>query len=177
VLNAGIKSFRILTHNNQVNARVACRNMWQIADRPEVGEKFEPLAQFNIDARKAAPNGRSHRPLQPNPSALDGFAKLFGNIFVILLKSFGACREALPFKLNASSFEDANRGRNNFRANPVAGDEGYFMSHCESEDLVSDADASIDSHARILAPDSKPIDPRPIGNCAEPRLTSGALIF
>src|ERR1700674_4306611 len=80
VLDAGIKSFSVFAHDDQVHSRVAGRNMRQVADGPEVGEEFEALAEFDVDARKPAANGRGHGALQSDAGALDGFAEFFWNV-------------------------------------------------------------------------------------------------
>ena len=127
VFDAGVKSFRIFANDDQIDSRIARGNMRQVADRPEVGEEFEALAQFDVDAGEAAADGRSHRTLQSDAGALDRFAEFFGNVFVVLLKGFGAGGEAFPFEFDASSFEHANRGLDDFRADAVAGNESYFV--------------------------------------------------
>ncbi len=103
--------------------------MRQVADGPEVGEEFEALAQFDVDAGEAAANGRSHRALQPDAGALDRLGEFFRNVFVVFLKGFSARGEGLPFELDAGGFENANRGLDDFGTNAVAGDESYFMCH------------------------------------------------
>jgi len=103
--------------------------MRQVADRTEVGKEFELFAQLNVDAGKAAADGRSHGSLQANASAFNRFAEFFGDVFFVFFKSFGAGGEALPFKLDASRFEDANGSLNHFRTDSVAGYESYFMRH------------------------------------------------
>src|ERR1035441_2049184 len=110
VFDAGIKPFGIFADHDQIDARIASGNMRQVADRPEVGEKFEAPTQFDIDAGEAAADGRGHGPLQSDAGALDRFAEFFGNVIVILLKGFGASGEAFPFEFNAGSFNHANRG-------------------------------------------------------------------
>ena len=129
VFDARIQTLSIFAHDDQVDARVAGRNMRQIADGPEVGEEFKLSAQFHVDARKTAANGRGHRALQPDPRALDGFAEFFRDVFVVLLKGFGASGEAFPLEFDAGGFDHANRGLDDFRADAVAGDESYFMDH------------------------------------------------
>src|SRR5208283_2221118 len=131
VFDAGIKPLGVFAHHDQIDAWIAGRNMRQVADGPEVGKKFETLAQFDVDAREAAADGRSHRALQSDPGALDGFAEFFRNVFVVLLKRFSAGGKAFPFELDAGGFHHANRGLDDFGADTVAGDEGYFVCHKE----------------------------------------------
>src|SRR5208282_47766 len=104
-------------------------NVREVADGPEVGEELKALAQFDVDAGEAAADGRGHGTLQSDAGALDGFAEFFGNVFVVLLKGFGAGGEAFPFEFDAGGFNHANGGLDDFGADTVAGDEGYFMCH------------------------------------------------
>src|ERR1019366_792380 len=127
VFDAGVKSFGIFAHHDQVHARVAGGNVREVANGPEVGEEFEALAQLDVDAGEAAADGRGHGTLQSDAGALNGFAEFFGNVLVVLLKGFGAGGEAFPFEFDAGGFEHANRGLNDFGADSVARDEGYFV--------------------------------------------------
>src|SRR5208283_5354733 len=127
VLDTGIQSLGIFADHDQVDARVTRRDMRQVAYGPKVGEEFEALAQLDVDAGEAAADRRSHRTLQSDAGALDRFAEFLGNVFVILLKSFGPGRKAFPLKLNSGGFDHANRSLNHFGTDAVAGDEGYFM--------------------------------------------------
>src|ERR1700678_1218220 len=122
VFDAGVKAFRIFAHHDQVDAGVACGNMRQVADGPEICEEFKALPQFHVDARKAAANGGSHGALEADARALDRFGKFFRNVFLVLFKSFGASREAFPFEFDAGCFEHANRSLDDFRTDSIAGD-------------------------------------------------------
>src|SRR5271170_3478673 len=104
VFDAGIKSFGVLADNDQIYARIACRNMRQVADRPEVGEEFEALPEFDVDAGKAAADGRCHRALQSDASALNRLGEFFRNVFLVLFEGFGAGGEGFPFEFDAGSF-------------------------------------------------------------------------
>src|SRR5208283_551513 len=129
MFDTGIKSLGVFANDDQIDTRIAGRNMRQVADGPEVGEQFKTRPQFDVDAGEAAADGRSHRTLQPDAGALDGFAEFLGNVFVVLLKGFSAGGERFPFEFDAGGFHHANRGLDYFRADTVAGDEGYFMRH------------------------------------------------
>jgi hypothetical protein len=129
VLDAGVESFGVFAHDDQVDARVAGWNMRQVADGAEVGEEFEALAEFDVDAGKAATDGRGHRALQSDAGALDGFAEFFGNVLLVFFERFRAGGETFPFKLDASGFEYANRGLDHFGADAIAGNESDFMCH------------------------------------------------
>src|ERR1019366_1867689 len=120
VFDAGIKSFGVFAHHDQVHARVAGGNMREVADGPEVGEEFEAPAEFDVDAGEAAADGRGYGALQSDAGALDGFAEFPGNVFLVLLKGFGAGGEAFPFEFDAGRFEHANRGLDDFGADSVA---------------------------------------------------------
>src|SRR6267378_6136455 len=129
VFDAGVKSFGIFAHHDQVHARVASRNMRQVADRPEVGEEFEALAEFDVDTGETTTDGRSHGTLQSDASALYGVVEFFRDVFLVLLKGFGAGGKAFPFEFDAGGLEHANRGLDHFRADAVAGNERYFVCH------------------------------------------------
>src|SRR5208282_586671 len=121
VFDAGVKSLGIFAHDDQVHAWVAGGNVREVANRPEVGEEFKALAQFDVDAGEAATDGRSHRALQSDARALDRFAEFFGNVFVVLLEGFGAGGEAFPFEFDAGGFNHANGGLDDFGADSVTG--------------------------------------------------------
>src|ERR1035437_7602787 len=129
VFDARVKPFGVFADYDQIDPWVVRGNMRQVVDRPEVGEEFEAPAELDVDAREAAPDGRSYRSLQSDAGALDGLGEFFRNVFLVLLKGFGAGGEAFPFELDASGFEHANRSLDDFGANSVTGDEGYFMRH------------------------------------------------
>src|SRR5450755_1728850 len=75
VFNAGVKALSIFADHDQVHARIACGDVREITNRAEVSEQFKALAQFDVDAGKAAADRSGHRPLQSNAGALDGFAE------------------------------------------------------------------------------------------------------
>src|SRR5208337_801114 len=127
VFDAGVESFGVFANDDQVHARVAGGNMRKVADGPKIGEKLEAFSQFDVDAGEAATDGRGHGPLQSDAGALDGFAEFLGNVFVVLLKSFGAGGKAFPFEFDAGRFKHADRGLDNLGTDSVAGDESYFM--------------------------------------------------
>src|SRR5258708_8182754 len=129
VFDAGVKSLGVFADDDQVDARIAGRNMRQVADGPEVGEEFEAFAEFHVDTGKAAADGCSDGTLQADASALDGFAEFFGNIFLVFFERFSAGCETFPFEFDAGGFKHANRGLNDFGADAVAGDESYLMCH------------------------------------------------
>src|SRR4029077_2307827 len=64
VFDTGVKSFGVFAHDDQIHARVASWNVRQVADGPEVGEEFEALPEFDVDAGKAAADGCGHGALQ-----------------------------------------------------------------------------------------------------------------
>src|SRR5208282_6038956 len=146
VSDAGIKPLGVFAHYNQIDARIASGNMRQVADRPEVGEKFEALAQFDIDAGEAAADGRGHRTLQSDTGALDRFAEFFGNVIVVRLKGFGAGGEAFPFEFDAGRFHHANRGLDDLGANAVAGNESYFVGHMKTLQYCSARESAMKVH-------------------------------
>src|SRR5207244_873990 len=71
VLKPRIKSLGIFPDDYQINVRIARGNMRQVANGAEIRVKLEALAQFNINAGKAATNRCSHGTLQSNSRALD----------------------------------------------------------------------------------------------------------
>src|ERR1035438_9017456 len=101
--------------------------MRKIADRPEVGEKLEALAEFDVDAGEAATDRSGDGTFQSYTGAFDRFGQFPGNVLLVFLKGFAAGREALPFKFDTGGFEDADGGLDDFGANAVAGNEGYFV--------------------------------------------------
>src|SRR2546429_5824264 len=104
VFKSGIKSLRILPDDDEINVRIASGDMRQIANGAEIRIKLEALAQFDINAGKAATDRRSYRTLQSNSRALDRFDQLSRNVFVIFLVGVSARLESLPFELQAGRF-------------------------------------------------------------------------
>src|SRR5258708_27999120 len=129
VFDAGVKSFGGVADDDQVDARIAGRNMRQVADGTEVGEEVRGLTELHVDTGKAATEGCSDGTLQADASALDGLAEFFGNIFLVFFERFSAGCETFPFEFDAGGFKHANRGLNDFGADAVAGDESYLICH------------------------------------------------
>ena len=129
VLQAEVQALGIFAHDDQVDVGIVRGNVRKIPDGAEVGEEFESLAQFDVDARKAAANRRCDRTFQPDASALNRFGQLFRNVLFVFFEGFAAGREALPFEFDAGGFENADGGLDYFGANAVARDESYFMRH------------------------------------------------
>src|SRR5579864_2249599 len=65
MLDAGIKALGIFANDDQVNVRIASRNVRKIANGPEVCVELEALAQLDVNAGKAAADRRRHRSLRP----------------------------------------------------------------------------------------------------------------
>ena len=63
VFDAGVQSLGIFAHHDEIDSRIARRNMRKVPDWPEISEQFEALAKFHVDAGKPAANRRCHRPL------------------------------------------------------------------------------------------------------------------
>ena len=124
VLDAGVQALGVLADDDQVHVGVARRDVRKIADGAEVGVQLEALAQGDVDAGKAAADGRGDGALERDMGALEGVNQFLGKILVVLLESIGAGFLALPLKLHPGGFEDAHRGRGDLGANAVAGDEG-----------------------------------------------------
>ena len=61
--------------------------------------------------------------------ALDGLRQFFGDVLVIFFEGFGAGREALPFELDAGSFQDADGRVHHLGTDAVAGNQRDFMCH------------------------------------------------
>ena len=59
-----------------------------------------------------------------------------GNVLAEDLEGLGAGGKALPLEANAGGFEDADDGLRDFRADAVAGDQGYFVGFCRRHCLL-----------------------------------------
>src|SRR5205085_12610521 len=122
-----VEPFCIFAHDDQINIRIAPGDMRHGANGPEVGEKFETLTKFDIDAGKPSANRRRNRTFQADAGALDRFVEIFRDVLLVFFKSFGTGCEPFPFEFDAGSFENADDSVRYFRADAVAGDEGYFV--------------------------------------------------
>src|SRR5271157_2805826 len=121
VLDAGVQPFGVLANDDEVHAGIARGYSREIADRPEVGEKLELLAQRDIDAGESAADRGRHRTFQADARALDGLHQFLGNVLVILLIGFGAGGVALPLKLYAGCLQNADGCPDDLGADTVAG--------------------------------------------------------
>src|SRR6266853_5286748 len=83
MLNAGVLAFSIFATDGQVHAGITRGQGRQIADGTEVGEKFELLAQRDVDAGEPAADRRGDRALQPYSGALNGLGKLLGDVLAV----------------------------------------------------------------------------------------------
>src|ERR1035438_9710374 len=124
--------------------------MRKIADRSEAGENLEALAQFDVDAGEAATDRSGDGTFQSYTGAFDRFGQFPGNVLLVFFKGFAARSKTFPFKFDASGFEDANSGVDDFGANAVAGNEGYLMSH-------KNLDRVIGSSGHRVIEDQKPM--------------------
>ena len=136
VFESGVEALSIFADDDEIDIGITRRNVRQIADGTEVGVELELLAQRDVDAGKAATDGRGHRPLQGDAGALNRFDDLFGDVLPVLLESVGAYGEGFPFELDAGGFEDADGCVGNFRPDAVAGDEGDFVRHVVRHDRL-----------------------------------------
>src|SRR5258706_13313528 len=66
MLDAGIQTFGILAHDDQIDVLIARLDSWQIFDRPQIGVKIETLAQLHVDAGKTLAHWSRHRTLEGN---------------------------------------------------------------------------------------------------------------
>ena len=130
VLQAHVFALGVFAHDDQVHAGPFRFETGKILDGAEVGEEVELLAQRDVDALEAAADGRRDRPLQRHAVALDGFVERGGNVFAENLEGLGAGGEALPLKLDAGGFKNANHGLRDFGADAVAGDQRNFVCLC-----------------------------------------------
>ena len=129
VLQADVLALGVFAHDDQVHAGPMRFQAGKILDGPEVGEEIEFFAQGDVDALEAAADGRGDRALQRDFVALDRFVKRGGDVFAEDFEGLGAGGKALPLPLDAGSFEDANDGLGDFRADAVAGNERDFVRH------------------------------------------------
>src|SRR5579862_5415590 len=125
----GVKSFGIFADDDQIYIRIARGNVRKIADRAEIGVQLEFLPQSYVDAWKSASDRRSYGTLESDVGALQRFDEFLGNIFARFLVGLGANRKRLPFELDPSRFQNANRGIGDFRSDSVARDKSYFVTH------------------------------------------------
>ena len=129
MLDAGIKALGIFANDDQVNIRIASRNVRKIANGPEVCVEFEALAQLDINAGKAAADRGGDWTLQADARPLDRIVELLWNVFLVLLEGLRPGHECFPLELDAGGLENADRGIGDFGANAVAGDEGDAVRH------------------------------------------------
>ncbi len=71
MLDARVQALGVFAHDDQVDIRIAGRDMRQVADGAEIRVQLKALAQLHVDAGKAAADGRGHRTFQSHAGALD----------------------------------------------------------------------------------------------------------
>ena len=133
MLQTRIKAFGVLPNDDQIDVRIARRNMRQIAHRPEVGIKIELLSKLYVDAGKAPADRGCDRTLECDMRAFDRLGQRLGNVFFVFFVSFCASLNGLPLEGETCGFQYANNGLRNFCTDSVAGDEGDFMGHWVNE--------------------------------------------
>jgi hypothetical protein len=127
VFQANGLALGVFADDDEVDAGPLRLETRKIADGPEVGEQVELLAEGDIDAFEAAADGGGNGALESYLVTGDGVAEIGGDEFAENFEGLGSSGEAFPLPLDAGSFEDAEDGLRNFRADAVAGDEGDFV--------------------------------------------------
>ena len=127
MLEPDVFALGVFADDDEIDARPLRFEAGKILDGAEVGEEVELLAQGDVDAFEAAADGGGDGPFEGDLVGFDGFGQVGGDVFAEDLEGFGSGGEALPLPFDAGGFEDADHGLRNFRADAVAGDQGYFV--------------------------------------------------
>jgi len=128
MFDAGVESFRVFAHDDQIDARIARRNMRQVANGPEVREKLEALAQLDIDAREAAAMGVVTGPFSPTRvRSIDSESSL--GMYSWYFSKASAPAAKLSHS-NLTPVASSMRTVASMTSGPMPspGDESYFMS-------------------------------------------------
>ena len=127
MLQAHILALGVFAHDHQIDAGILRVEAGQIANRPQVGEEIELLAQRDVDALESAADRRRHRPFQRHAVALDRLVERRGNVFAVNLERLGTCGKPLPLELRAGSLKDAHHRLRHFGPDAVAGNQRNFV--------------------------------------------------
>ena len=75
MLDAGIKAFRVLTHDHQIETGIAAGNVRESPYGTQIRVKIERFAQAHVDGSETLANRRGDRTFQANLISLDRFDK------------------------------------------------------------------------------------------------------
>ncbi len=95
----------------------------------EVGVQPEHLAERDVDAPEALPDGCGDRPLERDLVALDGLEDVVRQRRAVLRHDGLAGVDDLPVETHTGRVEDASRSLRQLRTDAVAGDEGDSVGH------------------------------------------------
>ena len=126
VLDAGVEVLDVLPDHHEVDAPtgVRGRDARQLADRADVRVGLEQLAERDVGALLAEPDGRLQRPLQRHARAGDRVHRLGRHARgKPLLEDLGAGLGLLPVDRGAGGLHDPPGGVDALRTDPVAGDQ------------------------------------------------------
>jgi len=130
VLETDVFALGIFSDDDEVNAGPVGGEAGEIFDGSEVGEEVEFFAERDVDAFEAAADGSGDRAFEGDAVALDGFVEGGGDVLAVDFEGFGPGSKALPLKLDAGGFEDADYGVGDFGADAVAGNERDLVGLC-----------------------------------------------
>ena len=124
VLDPGVQVLDVLADDHQVHALagVAGRHAGQLASRPHVGVRLEQLAQGDVGALLAEPDGGLERALEDDPGPLDrvpGLGRHAGR--VALLEDARARSRLFPVDEHAGRLDHPDRRADHLRADTVPG--------------------------------------------------------
>ena len=108
MLETCIQAFRVFANHNQIQFGITTGNIWQRANRSQVGVEIERLAQTNVYGSETFADGSGDWTFERHLVAQDGIEECLRQCFAELFQRLGTCVVGLPLDVNACSFDDSN---------------------------------------------------------------------
>ena len=132
MLYAGVEVLGVLAHDHEVDVVIAAGDALYRAGGADVRVEVELLPERDVDAAEAAADGRGDGALEGRAVGADGVQDALGEGGAVLLHLALPGVDGVPVYPGARGVHHAHGGEGDLRAYPVAGYEGYVVSHVQS---------------------------------------------
>src|SRR5512132_1498044 len=129
VFESGIQTFGVLADDHEVEFRIAAGNVWQRANRTQVGIQVERFSEAYVDGGEAFADRSGDRPLERDLVFQDRVKQSLRQRFAKFLQSLRAGVMSFPLDFYTRSFDDAHYVSGDFGADAVAGNQCDTMVH------------------------------------------------
>ena len=130
-LDARVEVFGVLADDHQIDRHAAEERAHPgiVLAGADAGEQAQLLAQVDVDAAEAGADGRGDGGLQGTAGAADAFQDGVRQRRAGPLHHVDPRLLHVPVDLHAGGVHAPPGGLGQFRAHPVAGNQGYFVGH------------------------------------------------